>query len=609
MSASRNYHLVTQQFLKVGRLMQTNDLLRWDSLQRLPSSSETRQVRASVRRVVQSSIHDILTNRALDGTLMSALQAGVAEKPSANALTPQQHANVSVMRRWREKVLRLENHHHKTENENNFKTQSQAYSAWCETVEGDGQYWQQWADPHFSNLVRICRAEGKRLAAGTHLDSYDAILESWEPGLTCATIDSAIVEPIIQWLPMAVKYGKEQRNSSNTSVPHAVTDEKKMALGYIEASVESQLDFFRTVLLPALGFDATTRGRVDAARTNVTHGEAIDRSTTLQIAPDDVRIIVRCVPNDVMKSILNLLPSVGMALAGQCLPGSGPHPVWGTNGKEGRKLREFVGHPVSRCSSRCMDVAVQQLYAKRLTVESADFRRWLCNSVVFFFNVEDKEATSEALEKRLSQHAQTDKKLPRNALDAYKHTLVPAEQSLLGMAAYELERRLVNGQLEAEHAHVYWTARLAELGLVADDEKSICAIAPSHPLSLMCLSRRWASGTFGMWPVELMGDVYCCQLLCALTKCLSDINADSFPGALGQHQDGEASPKIPPSTTCLNQCLAAGDLQPIREWLHCNVWRHGGFIENGSGVALLKVSTNGNFDATAYGKWLMSNLQ
>lgn len=599
MSVSRNYQLLSSQFLKAARMMQSNELLRWDSLQRLPSSPETRTIRARVRRTVQLTLQQTLTNKGLDAPLAAVLNARVADTPSDAALTQLQRSNVGAMRRWRDKSIRLENENRQKDNDTNFRQQSQAHDAWVQCVAGEGKYWQHWATPHFDNLVRIARQEGKGLAANTRMDPYDALVAAWEPGLTCATIDSTIVEPVSQWLPMAVKYGKQQRSAATKNKSNE-TEAETSQMGRIQAPAEQQIEFLRTILLPAFGFDATTRGRVDAARHDIPEGETVGKSATLAISPDDVRIIVRCDTDDVLQGILNLLPSVGTALTEQCLPGSGPHPVWGAAGTEGKKLKEFVGHDVTRCHSRCFDNALQELYGKTLTLDSPGFRRWLAEAVARFFEAgQNKEAVISAIEQRLtaasfssppSQHQQQH----NCAMDAYKHRLLPAEQALLAMAAYSLERGLINGQLEADSAPVYWTSKLSELGLVEDSEREACAISPTHPLSLVCISRRWAAGAFGLWPTELMGSVYRCQLHNALLEGLPSV-------------DENATTTTPAER--LEKCVASGDLTPIREWLQCNVWRHGGFLEEGSGVALLRTATNSKFDAGAYSNWLMKSLK
>lgn len=108
--------------------------------------------------------------------------------------------------------------------------------------------------------------------------------------------------------------------------------------------------------------------------------------------------------------------------------------------------------------------------------------------------------------------------------------------SLHIMIRYELEKRVMHGELEVKDLPAEWNRMYKEyLGIdVPDDKRGV--LQDSH----------WASGLFGYFPSYALGNAYGAQFLAKMRETV-DVDA----------------------------CIASGDFGPVNEWNREHIWKHG----------------------------------
>ena len=103
---------------------------------------------------------------------------------------------------------------------------------------------------------------------------------------------------------------------------------------------------------------------------------------------------------------------------------------------------------------------------------------------------------------------------------------------------YEIERPLVEGEIEVEDIPALWDAKMAELlGL---DTRGNFKDGPMQDV-------HWPSGLFGYFPCYSLGAMYAAQWFAAMRSATPDLDA----------------------------CIARGDFAPVFNWLRERIWHAG----------------------------------
>jgi len=100
---------------------------------------------------------------------------------------------------------------------------------------------------------------------------------------------------------------------------------------------------------------------------------------------------------------------------------------------------------------------------------------------------------------------------------------------------YQIERALIEGQIEADDIPALWDAKMAEL--LGVDTRGNYKDGPMQDV-------HWPSGTFGYFPCYTLGAMYAAQWFAAMRRARPDLDAR----------------------------LVAGDFQPVFDWLRTNIW-------------------------------------
>jgi len=103
---------------------------------------------------------------------------------------------------------------------------------------------------------------------------------------------------------------------------------------------------------------------------------------------------------------------------------------------------------------------------------------------------------------------------------------------------YEIERPLIEGEIEPEDIPALWDAKMQEL--LGVDTRGNFKDGPMQDV-------HWPEGLFGYFPCYTLGAMYAAQWFAAIRRGLPD----------------------------LDDRIAAGDLAPVFDWLQAHVWSQG----------------------------------
>ncbi|MCC7285664.1 MAG: carboxypeptidase M32, partial [Burkholderiaceae bacterium] len=103
---------------------------------------------------------------------------------------------------------------------------------------------------------------------------------------------------------------------------------------------------------------------------------------------------------------------------------------------------------------------------------------------------------------------------------------------------YEIERPLIEGEIEVEDIPALWDAKMAEL--LQLDTRGNFADGPMQDV-------HWPSGLFGYFPCYTLGAMYAAQWFAAMRRATPELDAR----------------------------IAGGDFAPVFDWLREHIWRSG----------------------------------
>ncbi|HET9644681.1 MAG TPA: carboxypeptidase M32 [Burkholderiaceae bacterium] len=335
---------------------------------------------------------------------------------------------------------------------------------------------------NFRPVLDLARQEAACLADDSGLSRYDALLDRYEPGMTGATAERLFGE-VRQWLPRMV--GEAVELQSRWRVIELAGPFPKEAQRALNLEVMQRLGF---------DFDAGMLGE----STHPFSGGV----------PEDVRMTTRYREDDFLKSLLATIHETGHARYEQNLP------------------RPTLGQPVGR--ARSMGVHESQ---------SLSFEMQLARSRPF------AELLAPMLRKHLGDQRAFEPDNLRRLLTRVKPGLTRVDADELCYPAhvilrFEIERALIEGEIEAEDIAPVWDEKLkALLGLQAGDNFGDGCLQDVH----------WAESAFGYFPCYTLGAMYGAQWFAALRRVQTD----------------------------LDDRIASGDLAVVFDWMRDNIWSQG----------------------------------
>jgi len=335
---------------------------------------------------------------------------------------------------------------------------------------------------NFRDVLALAREEAQRLADVGGLSRYDALMDRFEPGTTSAMVDTLFGE-LRQWLPQLIQRAIERQSQWSVVEP----------VGPFSPAAQRVLC---ERLMALLGFDFEA-GRLDISAHPFCGG-----------VPEDVRITTRFGTDDFLRSLMGTIHETGHARYEQGRP------------------RQWLTQPVSLARSTAIHES-QSLAFEMQVARSRPLAGLLAPLIAQAFG-EQPAFEAENLYRLLTR---VERGLIR--VDADEATY-PAHIIL----RYEIERALVEGEVEPEDIPALWDAKMMELLRV--DTRGNFKDGPLQDV-------HWPVGAFGYFPGYTLGAMYAAQWFAAMRSSIPELDA----------------------------LLARGELAPMFDWLRDHIWAQG----------------------------------
>ena len=336
--------------------------------------------------------------------------------------------------------------------------------------------------PNLREVVALAREEAQALSQQMGLAPYDALMDRFEPGMTAAKVD-AVFGNLRRWLPAMIRQVLDKQSRETVQPPRgpfAVTAQRALCE--------------RVMHLLGFDFDA---GRLDVSAHPFCGG-----------VPEDVRMTTRFRDDEFLGSLMGTIHETGHGRYEQNRP------------------REWLTQPLSE--ARSMAIHESQSLAFELQLgRHPGFVAQLAPLLRQAFGAQP------ALEAANLQRLLTRVKPGLIRVDADEVTY-PAHI----VVRYEIERPLIEGEIEVEDIPALWDAKMAEL--LQLDTRGNFADGPMQDV-------HWPSGLFGYFPCYTLGAMYAAQWFAAMRRATPDLDAG----------------------------IAQGNFAPVFDWLREHIWRSG----------------------------------
>lgn len=322
--------------------------------------------------------------------------------------------------------------------------------------------------PQLEETVKLVRSKAELLGQRFSLDPWDALADEFTPGLLSRDIE-AIFTPLTQRLPGLVT----EAISLQAEAPALPVE------GRFSASRQRNLC---TDVMKALGFPFD-RGRFDDSDHPLTEG-----------VPGDIRVATKFAIRDPFQGLLGALHETGQALYDLGLPA------------------EWVDQPVGQDRGMAIEES-QSLLLEMMVGRSRAFVAFLRPLLEKHYGAAGPEWSEENIYRRLNRVVRGPNRMDADELTYQTHIWM----------RYELERRLLSGELAVKDLREAWNALSSDrLGLVPASDVEGC-LQDIH----------WAIGSFGHFPSYGVGAVIAGQLWETLREELPGIDAEIAAGHFG----------------------------------------------------------------------------
>jgi carboxypeptidase Taq len=328
-------------------------------------------------------------------------------------------------------------------------------------------------------VLAIAREEAALLGEQSSLSRYDALMDRYEPGMTSATVDR-VFGAVREWLP-----GLIQRVIEKQSREPAVDPVGPFPLAAQRALCQQ--------VVQRLGFDFEA-GRLDTSTHPFSGG-----------VPEDVRMTTRYREDQFLPALMGTVHETGHGRYEQNRP------------------RDWLGQPVSEARSMAIHESQSLAFEMQLGGHPG-FAQVLSPMLAEAFGAQP------AFEAAQLHRQLTRVKRGLIRVDADEVTY-PAHIIL----RYEIERPLIEGQIEPEDVPALWDAKMQEL--LGVDTRGNFKDGPMQDV-------HWPESLFGYFPCYSLGAMYAAQWFAAMRREQADLDAR----------------------------IASGDWAPVFDWLRDNIW-------------------------------------
>ncbi|PBJ73534.1 metallo-peptidase, clan MA(E), family [Trypanosoma cruzi cruzi] len=341
--------------------------------------------------------------------------------------------------------------------------------------------------PTLKELIALFREEGKLRAGNSGKHPYEALVDIYEPGMTLQRLDE-IFGNVRSWLPGLLKEVQEKQKTLGETV---LEPKGPFPVSKQEALCRFFMDLWK------FDFDG---GRLD-----------VSAHPFCGNSKEDVRITTNYTETEFVTSLLGVIHETGHAKYEQ---NCGP--------------KGFETQPI--CMARSLGVHEgQSLFAEMQIGRSGAFMEFLAPRLAEYFG--DQPAFTSSNMKRVIQRVSPG--LIRINADELCYPLHV-------MLRYEIERDLMDGNIEAEEVPRVWNEKMKSyLGLeTLGNDKEGC-LQDVH----------WSGGMFGYFPTYSLGAMVAAQLMSCVRRELGEEVVDD--------------------------CIRKGDLGKILAKQNEKIWQHG----------------------------------
>jgi carboxypeptidase Taq len=465
MQATPGYDELSSTWTRLHRLGHLQSLASWDQAANMPSKGN--EARAAALSEMAAVLHRMRTDPKLPDQLARAEQ---------EALNDMQRANLREMQRqWH-----LSNALPESLVQRQQMATSRCEHAWRQQRPAND--WQGFLG-NFREVLANAREEAALLSAQTGKRKYDAMMDRFEPGMSCAQLDRVFGE-VRQWLPgliqrVTAKQAQAQKESPLLEPvgPFAVAAQRALC----------------DQVMRLLGFDFDA-GRLDVSTHPFCGG-----------VPEDVRMTTRFREDDFLGSLMGTVHETGHGRYEQNLP------------------RDWLGQPVAEARSMALHESQSLSFEMQLGSHPGFVNR-LAPLVAQAFG-EQPAFAPQNLHRLLTRVKPGFIRVDADEVTYPAHIIL----------RYEIERPLIEGDIEPEDVPALWDAKMAEvLGLDTRGNHKDGAMQDVH----------WPEALFGYFPCYSLGAMYAAQWFASMRRSMPDLDAR----------------------------IGAGDLGSVFDWLRTHIW-------------------------------------
>lgn len=437
------YHTLEERFARISSIEDSIGILQWDAETMMPQGAA--DSRSDQLATLKGIAHELLTARATSDLLDGANQ-------DSDSLDDWQRANLREMRR-----IFL---HAAAVPADLVEASSRAVSR-AEMVWRDARQNGDFALllPHLSQVLALQQQIGQAKGQALELSPYDALLDSYDPGLRQATIDPLFSELGAE-LPGLIEEAQERQKEipaiQPLNGPFPVDDQRRIG----------------EQLMKAVGFDFT-RGRLDVSLHPFCGGST-----------GDVRITTRYSETNFMSALMGVLHETGHALYEQGRP------------------EKWRRQPVGLARGMSMHES-QSLLIEMQACRSWEFVSCLASIVQEAFQGEGAAWNPENLHRILTKVEPGFIRVDADEITYPAHILV----------RYKLEKALIAGDLQIQDLPSAFNEAVKQhLGLTVPNDSLGC-LQDIH----------WPGGAWGYFPTYTLGAMTAAQLFRAACQADADI--------------------------------------------------------------------------------------
>ncbi len=335
---------------------------------------------------------------------------------------------------------------------------------------------------NFREVVAVGREEAQRLADELGCGPYEALMDRYEPGMGTAEVDRVFGD-LRSWLPGLIEKVIDRQALEPVTTPVGPFD------------IERQRALCQSVMR-LLGFDFEA-GRLDVSTHPFCGG-----------VPEDVRMTTRFSAEDFLGSLMGTVHETGHARYEQNRP------------------RGLIEQPVSQARSMAIHESQSLLFEMQLGSHPG-FVALLCPLVQEHLGRQPAFET-ENLGRLLTRVRRSLIRVEADEVTYPAHILL----------RYDIERALVEGQIEAEDIPALWDEQMRKLlGL---DTRGNYRDGPLQDV-------HWPEGLFGYFPCYTLGAMYAAQWFAAMRSEMPQLDSS----------------------------IGKGALEPVFDWLRERIWSQG----------------------------------